>query len=203
MSVLEFRQELERRKGRRDQLEIDLCKAEEKIKDVYLQSIRAEEAQTIIQNIAQATQQELEYHVSELVTLAMAAVFDDPYKLAVEFVLRRGRTEADLWFVRDGTRVRPLTASGGGAVDVGSFALRISLWSLRNPRTRPVFILDEPLKWLKGGTLPEKGALMMKEISEKLGVQIIMVSHIPEQMEGADQRINVVLRDGVSRVKTD
>jgi hypothetical protein len=163
-------------------------------------SIYCEEAQTIIINVASVTQQELEYHIGELVTLALASVWDDPYQFGVEFVQRRNRTECDMFFIRNGKRIDPLTASGGGAVDVASFALRMSLWSLANPRTRNTVIEDEPLKWLKGLDLPEKGAVMRKEISDKLGVQLISISHIPDQIDGADQRIEVKLRNGVSQV---
>lgn len=198
--ISSYRNELERRNGRKQQVAADLEKSHNCIDELVRQARWCEEAQTIIQTVAQVTQQELEYHVGELVTLAMAAVFEDPYQLDVEFVQRRGRTETDLWFSRDGSQVDPLSASGGGAVDVASFALRVALWSLAPKRTRPVLILDEALKWLKGGELPEKGARMIKEISERLGLQIIMISHIPDQIEGADKRIGVTMRSGVSQI---
>ncbi|NIU00181.1 MAG: hypothetical protein GWN01_04340, partial [Nitrosopumilaceae archaeon] len=51
--------------------------------------------------------------------------------------------------------------------------------------------MDEPLKWLKGGDLPIKGSHMIKEISKKLGIQIIMISHSPELIEGADRVFEV------------
>jgi len=198
--IREMRLELERRKGQRDQILKDLEQVEEDNKALYLLSIYCEEAQTILIEVAKITQTELEYHIGELVTLALASVWDDPYQFGVEFVQRRNRTECDLFFIRNGKRIDPLTASGGGAVDVASFALRMSLWSLANPRTRNTVIEDEPLKWLKGLDLPEKGAVMRKEISERLGIQLISVNHIPEQIEGADQRIEVKLRNGQSYV---
>ncbi len=196
--LLSIRRTLEQRKGRASQLNKTRLAQRKQIL-VYLKTARAaEEAQLIIQVVAQLTQKQLEYHVAELVTLAMAAVFDNPYSLSVKFIQRRGRTETDLQFVRDGMSVDPLTASGGGAVDVAAFALRVALWSLAVSRTTATLVLDEPLKWLKGGSLPTKGALMIKEISEKLGIQIIMVSHIPDQIEGADQIINISINNGVS-----
>jgi len=198
--IHKYRNILEQRKGHRDRIIEDLKQSEEQVRKFILQARYCEEAQTIISTIAQLTQQELEYHTGELVTLAMAAVFEDPYKLEVEFVQRRGRTETDLWFVRGDSKIDPMSASGGGAVDVASFALRVALWSLARPRTRNVLILDEPLHFLKGGDLPEKGALMMKEISDRLGLQIIFISHIPDQIEGADRRIHVSIQQGVSHV---
>lgn len=199
MTIQAYRQKIEQQKGRMCQVHDDLKQTEKDIEDARLYSVYCEEAQTIVQNVAQLTQQELEYHVSELVSLALAAVFDEPYELSVEFTQRRGRTEADLWFVRDGKKIDPLGASGGGAVDVASFGLMVALWSLAPVKTRPVLFMDEPLKWLKGGQLPERGASMIKEISEKLGLQVVMISHIPDQIEGSDRRISVALDNGVSR----
>lgn len=192
---------LEQRKGKAFQLKSDLMAQRRRTRTFKEKAKACEEAQLIIQTVAQLTQKQLEYHVAELVTLAMGAVFDDPYELSIEFSQRRGRTETDLRFIRDGQSIDPLTASGGGAVDIASFALRVSLWSLAISKTRPTLILDEPLKWLKGGELPIKGALMMKEISEKLGLQIIMVSHIPGQIEGADQITTIHIHKGESCAK--
>ena len=194
-----YRQELERRRGRQAQLHNDLATSEGQLKDFVKELACCEEAQKAIQIVAQQTQEELTYRLDELVTLAMAAVFDDPYALEVEFVQRRGRTEADIWFVRDGKRVDPMAASGGGAVDVASFALRVALWSLAQPRTRNTLILDEPLRFLSRGYLP-KASAMLKEISEKLGIQVIMVTHSDDLTECSDKVFEVSLRDGVSRV---
>jgi DNA repair exonuclease SbcCD ATPase subunit len=195
-----FRRELERRRGKQTQLQHELALAKSRFKEFGKELSCCEEAQIAIQEIAKKTQGELTYRLDELVTLAMAAVFDDPYELEVDFVQRRGRTEADIWFRREGKRIHPTSASGGGAVDVASFALRVALWSLAQPRTRPVLILDEPLHFLKGDSLPEKGSAMIAEISKKLGIQIIMVSHIPDQISQADRKIEVQLKNGVSRV---
>lgn len=203
-NVTQFRQSLERMKGRKEQVRKDLHNNEQEVERLHLRSIHCEEAQVIIQKVAQLTQSELEYHIGELVSLAMAAVFENPYEWKIEFVHRRGRVEADIWFVRAGVMVHPMRSSGGGAVDVASFALRVALWSLERPKTRNTLILDEPLKWLKGGSLPEKGATMIKEISDKLNLQIIMISHIPDQIEGADRRIEVRLgQTGVSKILVD
>ena len=194
----DFRRELERQKGRRDQIVASIKKADEEYIDLHLQEIYCEEAQTIIQNVAQLTQSKLEYHVSELGTLALASVFNDPFKLRVDFVLRRNRTEADIWFVStNGHKVPPYTLGCGGEIDMASFALRPSIWSLSPQRTASVLFLDEPLKWLKGENLPELGAAVIKEVSSKLGLQMIMVSHIPEQVEHADRKIHFHLEEEI------
>jgi predicted ATPase len=202
MGEMSYRASLEQLKGRKNQLLRELEEAESKSSKLFLQARHCEEAQLTIQEVAQITQKSLEYHISELVTLAMASVFDDPYKLIVEFVPRRNRTEADLWFERAKGKPINLKDEGeGGAVDVAAFALRVSLWSLSPQRTRNLLILDEPMKWLKGGDLPELGAEMMQEVSSKIGLQIICVSHVEDQIAGADKRVFVKLKGGRSEIR--
>lgn len=189
--IKKARRDFDQEVGKRCQVENDLKIASEGLNGLLLQTRYCEEAQTIIQTVAQLTQEELQYHVGELVTLALASVFEDPCELEVDFVQRRGRVECDLWFVQDGHRIDPLDGDSGGMAEVAAFALRVALWSLGRPRSRATMILDEPLKWLKGESLPAKGAAMIKEISDRMGLQIIMISHIPDQIEGADQRIHI------------
>ena len=131
--------------------------------------------------------------------MAMAAVFDDPYEMGVEFVNRRNKTECDLTFIKNGDHIDPLNASGGGVVDVASFALRVALWTLQND-SRNTLILDEPFKHLNPLALP-KASEMLKKVSEKLDLQIIMVTHSEDLAEAADKIFQTSQRRGVSKVK--
>lgn len=170
-------------------------------KDQFYKAKRQEEnanlAKELVLQVANKTQLNVAERISGLVSLALAAVFDDPYSFKVDFVQRRGTTEADLLFVKSGNDLDPLSASGGGAIDIASFALRLAVWTLH--RSRPVFILDEPFRNLSLD-LQGKAGLMLKELSRKLGIQIIMVSHNPEIVAGADRVFRIeqgkVIYDG-------
>jgi len=188
-------------KARRHVLVDDVLSLETQIYDLRKEIDDTEKAQILIKSAAQSTQETLQYHISELVSLALSSVFEDPYEFKLEFVQKRGKTEAELWFVKDEHKIKPIDASGGGAVDVASFALQLALWKIGQPQTRNTLILDEPLKWLKGDDMPVKGASIIKELSEKLGIQIIMVSHSSELIDAADTVFEVTKEDGVSEVK--
>jgi len=196
----DYRAEINRLKGKRQQVIERQATLEANLATLQTERLDLEQSQVVITNVAQLTQSELKYQISEIVTLALAAVFDEPYEFEVSFEQRRNQTECDLFFVRDDMPIDPLTASGGGAVDVAAFALRVALWALKTNRTRSILILDEPLKFLKGEDLPERGAKMLKEISDKLGIQIIYVSHIPEQVESADKVHEIKIKRGISYV---
>ena len=104
-----------------------------------------------------------------------------------------------MYFARDGIKVDPLTASGGGAVDIASFALRVASWSMQLKRSRPILLLDEPFRYVSADLLP-KASAMLKEVSVKLGLQIIMVTHSEELMAEADKIFETHIRKGITDV---
>lgn len=190
-AVKDLRSTLDRRKGQQEHVTTQLQSLRLKKRKLTGELIITDRAQHIIHEVAKETQEELQYHISDIVSYALSSVFDDPYAFAVEFISRRNKIEADMFLVRDDEYLDPLSATGGGVVDLVSMALRLSMWTLARPSTRPVLILDEPMKWLKGKEYPVRGAEMIQQFSRKLGVQIIMNSHDPELVDCADKIITV------------
>jgi len=194
--------------GQRTLLEKQYATSCTKLLELEKHQRHLQEAQRIIQEVAQATQEELQYHVGEIVTLALAAVFDDPYELVLDFVLKRGQTEADILFkdTVSGKTVDPLSATGGGAIDVAVFALRAALWSLRTPakRTRATLLLDEPFRNINDPTreLHKRTAKMVHSVCQKLSLQVIMVTTMPEMLDCADTCFTITKTKGISHVLT-
>lgn len=158
-----------------------------------------EKALEIIRMVGLETQKSLQYHISDITSLALDGVFEDPYKLQVNFVERRNKTECDLLFERDGKEIDPLEASGYGAVDVASLALRISSWSMQTPRTRPVIILDEPMRFLSEDR-QIYAAQMFRELADKLGLQFIIVTHEEQLTHTADKVLRVSQKNKISKI---
>jgi ABC-type cobalamin/Fe3+-siderophores transport system ATPase subunit len=157
-------------------------------------------ARTVVQIVAEQTQKKLEYHISNLVSVALASVFPEPYIFQLRFVQKRNKTEAELIFSKNGNETDDILNTGGGGVaDIASIALRISLWSIK--KTRPTLILDESLKFLHSPEYQEKASQMLKEVSSKLGLQIIMVSDQKNILEYADKVIKIVNYNGISKVE--
>lgn len=199
MDIQTLRKCIERKKGQQNQLQIDLQAAKTEKEHITGEIINTETAQAIIQTVAQKTQEELEYRLSEIVSLALTAVFEDPYKLKVLFVIRRNKTECDLLFEKNGEIFDPISSSGGGAIDVAAMALRITIWSLTQPKPRNVLILDEPFRFLSK-EYQIKASTMLSEISKKLKLQIIMVSHSESLIEGANKVFRIAIKKGVSNI---
>lgn len=154
-----------------------------------------EKAREVLQIVAKQTQENLTFHISGLVTTALSSIFPDPYEFVAEFVARRDKTECDLYFAKGEERFSPFSSCGGGPIDVASFALRLVAWSLN--RTVPVIVLDEPFKFLSVDLQP-KASQMLKTLSSRLGLQIIMISHLPNVIDSAD-RIFVVDKGKVTQ----
>ena len=184
--------------SRRENYIEQLGDEERKLRQSKQQLKRATEALQLIQKAAQETQQQLEYHISNIVTLALTTVFDESYGFIARFVIRRNSTECDLLLTKDGQEMSPMDAVGGGVIDIISFALRIAYWSMKP--NRPVFILDEPFRFLSVD-LQERASEMIKTISNELGLQIIMVSHLPNIIGSADKIFNVKQIKGKSQME--
>jgi len=171
-----------RLQGRRDQLREDYKRDKVKLKELKKKDKVLDEALTLTQIVAQKTQEELEYRISDIVTAALASVFPEPYRFKIKFEIKRGKTEARMFFTRDGEEIDPLTASGGGVVDVAAFALRLSCYLL-NPHQNRVMVLDEPFRFPSVDLRP-KVADLITELSEKLEIQFIIVTHEDEYKIG-------------------
>jgi len=202
MNLKQIRSEVDQRRGKRSGLLEDKKAATKDLQKFTILSRRLEEAQTIIRTVTLQTQQELQYHISSITSMALEAVFADPYQFEVEFVERRNKTEADVYFTKNGDKIDPMSGSGGGVVDIAAFSLRASLRQLQSNASRKILILDEPFRFLSKGLQP-RAAEMLREISLKLGLQIIMVTHNEDLMKAADKTFYVDQKRGRSIVTSD
>lgn len=193
-----YRQELDRFKGKREQLQKyvkvkrqDLQDAENLLADLI-------EARLVVAEAARRTQANVKDYIESLTTTALQGVFNRPYKFIAEMGIRANKSECTL-MVQEGDwePYVPKEEQGGGTVDIISFALQIVLWSLQEPRSRPVFFMDEPMKWVGASDSVElsQAVDMMKEVSEKLGFQLILTTHEAEFLRIAD-KVFTVTRDG-------
>lgn len=199
--ITKIRKRLEQQKGKLEILEQQQQRFVQEIDTLKAKRNNLEQARELIREVGLKTQQQLQYHISDITSLALSAVFEDPYELKVDFVQRRNKTECDLIFVRDEKEMDPLEASGYGAVDVASFALRVASWSMQQPRTRNVIILDEPMRFLSADRQQYAGK-MVKELSERLGIQFIIVTHEEVFSQYADKVFQVSMKDKVSQIKS-
>jgi DNA repair exonuclease SbcCD ATPase subunit len=197
--IQQLRNRLEQQKGQQQQLQKTVETLEIELKEKTRSLRQHEQAREVIKEVGLKTQQELEFHISDITSLALESVFSNPYQLKIEFVQRRNKTECDLFFERDGNRFDPIDSSGVGTIDVAAFALRIASWSMQNPHSRNTIIMDEPFRFLSAN-YQEQASQMIKEISKRLGIQFIVVTHEPVLASYADKTFEVSIKNGISKI---
>lgn len=190
-----------RSKGAHSQIQKRLKETVELKKESEKKLKLVEQAQVFLQKVAQSTQEKLKFQIEDIVNLALESVFPNEYEFKIEFNVSRGKTDAELVFLdkRTGQTIDPMEASGGGVIDLTCFALRISAWALESG-TDNLIILDEPFKFVSRD-LQERAGEILKTLSEKMKLQILMVTHIPEFIEVADKVFEVKKNEkGISKV---
>ena len=169
----------------------------------------AKKAQLILKTEARKTQSEIEEHISNTVTMALAAVeVDDPNvpkppEFIARIVERRDSTECDLLFKEGDREQHPFNSSGFGYCDVADYALRVCYILLSDEygedEIRKTLILDEPFR-NADPKLQSMISEMLKMVSHDLGFQQIIVSHAEGVNIKADKKFHVKKYGVVSTV---
>jgi DNA repair exonuclease SbcCD ATPase subunit len=190
--------------GAKKQIQKNLDRIWDKQKESAAELINIEKAQALLQQVAQDTQEQLKIHVEDIVQLALDAIFPDQYEFEIRFAIAYGKTSAELVFIskHSGYTIDPMVASGGGVVDVCSFALRLACWTLSRGVDK-VMVFDEPFRFLSRD-LQERAGSMLRELGSKLGLQIIITTHLIPLIEASDQAITITKdAKGISAAKAD
>ena len=196
----EFTRQIYSAKGRAEQLSETIQSISQRRDSQTIELDAVEKAQVLFQTVAQQTQEKLRFHIEDIVQSALDTCYPGRYEFKVIFEIKRGKTEARIILDREGQELPPQDATGGGIVDLISFSLRLAAWSLS--KTDPLIILDEPWKWLSVNLRPLAGEIL-KGLSTKMGLQIVMVTHDEEMINAADRVFNVKQRAGKSIITVD
>lgn len=147
-------------------------------------------SQEIVNAVIIATLEEVKTFIEDTVTLCLSTVFGNEYSLKVDYQVKRGKSEAVVRICKGQEVLDPRDEVGGGVIDVASIGLRLVLWLLSVPRSDPVFVFDEPFRFVSLNLTP-KVIEMLKEVCNTFGAQVIMVSHNEELIEEASKTIRV------------
>ncbi len=159
-----------------------------------------DEAITVLTAVLTITQEGVIRFISEVVTSALQYVYGEEYSFSIKFQFKRNQPEVLLIPIKNGMEYSPRFTGGIGIIDVCSFALRCVMWALKEPHTDNVLVLDEPFKNLHGQKVNEKVGYMIKNLSELLGLQIIIISGESPIVEYADKIFHVMQEDDISFV---
>jgi DNA repair exonuclease SbcCD ATPase subunit len=173
--------------GQKQATEDQISSLTKSVKQLKLDLDGLTKASKFFQHEADQVQQEVIGTISNLISMALADIFPNPYACNIQTGVKRNAMEAKIVFEKDGLEVEPKDAIGGGPIDVASFAGRVAFLHLSGDSK--VLIADEPFKFVSRNLL-DKCPEMLKTLTQ-LGHQFILISHLPEIIEAADNIIEI------------
>ena len=204
LQVTSLRSHLDQAIGRRDglrtrlsavQLEVKRLEAEEELSDLAAGLIRTLIDREVTDGVKA---------VEELLTEGLRAVFDDQdLSVRADVDVSRGKVSVDLVTIQkqaDGTVTEGLSreAFGGAVTTVQSALLRIIVTVRRG--LRPVLFLDETLPAFDSNYVHNMGTFL-RVLCDRLGVDVLLVSHNPAMVEAADHAYRIQKQNGVATFK--
>lgn len=149
--------------------------------------------------------------IEDTVNSAMAQIFSPrDIKTKIEFDLKGGRVGANVWLT-NGENLEKIENRGGGIRDFVSVLLRVMFKKMSHPQLEGPIVLDESIKFLhsieKDRSYVTRAYKFLKEISESLGIQFILVTNnmdvqsSQDIIDSIDKLFTVKLTQGVSSIK--
>lgn len=163
-----------------------------------------EKAAHLLTSIGEQRQEDAQRRIENLVTLGLQTIFSE--ELSFHLVPGvRAKTPVVDFVVRsrldDGSIVDTdvMDARGGGLAAVVGFMLRLVILLLNHLKGDTVMFLDETFAHVSAEYLPRLISFI-KELVERTGVQIVMVTHEDAFAEAADVVYRFTLKDGITQV---
>jgi len=159
-----------------------------------------ETAIQVLADVLAITQNEIVQYIENVVTTALRYIYGDGYLFKIDYHLKRGQPEVELYVMKNDLRYDFGYSCGVGVLNIVSFSLRCACWSLIEPPTRPLMIVDEPFSSISGRDQLEKAELMVKKLSDMLNIQIILISGKEPITDYANKTFMVEMENGISIV---
>lgn len=156
------------------------------------------DARNVLIETSRVIQRQFKAKIESLITYAIQSVYTRPLSFELQFQNKRNNIEAMPIVKENGEELKPNDNDlGGGILDVIAIGFRIVLWYLEDPKSRNVLFLDEPFHFL--GNLVSKAGQMLRYISKKFKLQIVLVSHDKHLIQYCD-KIYKIRHDGVESI---
>lgn len=168
-----LKDQIHRSAVKRSLLQESIGSRELRIASTVVQVQALEDAQALVQLTATETQNQLKFHLEDLVQHAIESLFPGKYQFRVVFDIARGRTSASMFLESDGQPLDPMDECGGTVVQVVAFALRVAAWTLAP--TDNVILMDEPFAAVSADFRAVCGELL-SGLSKRLGIQFIIIA---------------------------
>jgi hypothetical protein len=83
-NIQDIRNKLEQQKGQLTQVKVTISENKKLLREEKRKLKKHDQAREIMRIVALKTQEQIQYHIGDLTSMALEAVDDDPYQLEVE-----------------------------------------------------------------------------------------------------------------------
>ena len=182
----------------KDSLEEKKEKIQEDISAINNEASSLTELKDFLMTVSANYRDQLCNLFTSLVTEALTSIFEKDIRFNIRLYSYRNEPAIDISVIEDNLEVDPQKSCGGGLNDVISFVIKIIFIYLK--RSSKIIILDEPLKFLSRDYI-EQSSNFIHEISKRMNIQIILVSHKPDLEISCDKIITIEKNENRSIVK--
>ena len=173
-------------------------RAQQRVAELDAAVVLHEQAALLFTSIGEEQQVYAQHQIEELVTRGLQLIFDETLSFELVPSDKNNQAVVDFMVVStiEGQRIETpvMDARGGGLAAVVGFTLRLVILLL-TPGARRVLVLDETFAHVSEeyeGRLAE----FLREVCDKAGVQIFLVTHSRAYDDVADRRYRLSLDQG-------
>jgi hypothetical protein len=202
-AVRDRRRFLDRQAGRAQRVAADGLAVEAAIARLEFEVDVHAKTSAMLTTIGEQAQESARGQFEALATQALQYIFGEEFSFRFEPGESGGQATLEpLIWSRHGSQMIETTvtdARGGGMAAVIGFVLQLVMVKL-SPKVRDIMFLDEPFAFVSeayAGRLAE----FLREVADRIGVQLVMITHDRVYAEHADVRVRFALgRDGMTQV---
>ena len=172
----------------KDSLEEKQEKIQKDMNDINKETDSLLELKDFLMSVSANYRDQLCNLFTSLVTEALTSIFEKDIRFNIKLYSYRNEPAIDVSVIENNLEVDPQKSCGGGLNDIISFVIKIIFIYLK--KSSRIIILDEPLKFLSRDYI-EQSSNFIRDISKRMNIQIILVSHKPDLELSCDKLINI------------
>jgi len=194
--------QLQRKESENDLMNRQIEESQKSIEDLFDKMEVINKALQFLENVANSRRGVMKEKIEDVVTEAIRMIYGESYRLEIGYSMKNNRSSMDMEMVRDtpdGEVRRAMGGFGLGLADCISVPIRL-LVLLGSRQAEKICILDECYKHLDEEQVHLAGEFL-RVLTDKLGIQIINLSHHKRLREYSDKSFLISEEHGVSQVE--
>jgi len=188
--------------GKKKALEDKAISTTKRLEEIKTTTEHLIKASLFLQTLSDTTRQQIIDRISSIVTDALQKIKDPDLEFKMNLSTERNQVDVKFVVVNKKTEQEYdiLNSCGGSIADIVTFPLKVALLLKWEPSLSRILILDESFKFVSVADQEALGEFV-RQISEKLNLQTILVTHSPTLTAKAHKVFEVTQAKGLSTVE--